>query len=493
MKTGRSVLNKKMLIALGFAYTAALATSNTGLADCGGLFLLHMSDKQFSAKACSVRDSFEVENFKVNGAFYHTAIQGRYTDKWNIKGLSRSNIVSAGFETHYKFLTLDATVNSLPMVASTLSAHREDSLFRVNAGFAIGSIDLGNISWIPDKSTEMVGTISVDWESHFLYRHLSAESKFKKHYINLSLAHLKTTPHNPDKNYYIRDSLSAIILGTQYKYDFGSSQLEAGYSFADADMTLYGIYHNEESRKRFMYTPIDATLHLAYAKWDYDALKTHLGYAYLSGKLKSNPNRFYETLAPNRALSASVIKGLSFAFLQKAFRIDASLNAFGILGGATYHWTLGNRYQFEPNVGLDFFGTSGDINIDTKTETTKAFGTSNSYYESKVRKLNSVGNILSLGCRMHRKGTVNISLDYGITQIIPFYIDYRDLNANEKQEEQQSSSTNNGSGGKGSNKGNSKKTEKEVSKDKSGALKRNASALLFRNGFATHLGVSVKF
>jgi hypothetical protein len=33
----------------------------------------------------------------------------------------------------------------------------------------------------------------------------------------------------------------------------------------------------------------------------------------------------------------------------------------------------------------------------------------------------------------------------------------------------------------------------QVAKDKSGSLERSASALLFRNGFATHLGIAVKF
>ena len=448
-------MNKKVLITLGAASVAALAASNTGLADCGGLFLLHQVDKHFTIKSCSVKDSLSIENFEVHGSFYHTAVQARYSDSWDLKVLSKLNVASAGFESRYKYVTFGIDVNTFPMVQSRLSVHREDSLFRINASIARGNIDLGNISWIPDKETEEVGTISGDWETHFLYRHLSAESKIKDHYINLSLSYINTTPHNPDKEHYIRDSANVIVLGAQYRHDFSGSHIEAGYMFADADMTLYGIFHSEDSRKRFMYLPIDATLHLGFAKWEWEHLKTHLEYAHLSGTLHSNPNRFFETLAPNRALPASLIKGLSFSFLQKAFRVNADLNAFGALSGASYQWALGKRLTFLPSVGLDFYGASAKLDIDKKTETTKVFGTSNAVRESMERKLNSFGSILSLGGEIRKKGSVELSLDYGISQIIPFYLDY--------------------------------------TKSNSGSEKDDSSTGLFRNGFATHLSAGVKF
>ena len=494
MKIGASRLNKKVLLTLGFATVTALASTNTGLADCGGLFLLHLSDKQFSAKACSVKDTFETNNLTVHGSFYHAAIQGRYTDKWHIKGLNRFDVVSAGFESRYKYVTIGADVYSFPIVSSRVSVHREDSLIRVNAGIARGALKLGTISWVPDQTTEMIGTIPVEWETHFLYRHLSAESKYKNHYANLSLSHIKTSPRNPDKERYIRDSVNVLVLGAQYGHDFSRSRLEAGYIFADADATLFGIFHQETSYKRFLYFPIDASLHLGFTRWEWEQLKTHLEYVHLSGKLYSDANRFYETLAPNRALSASLIKGLSFAFLQKAFRMDADLNAFAVLSGATYQWKLGSSYEFVPSAGLDFFGASGDLDINKKTETIKTFGTTNSYYEKTNRKLNSIGSILSLGCAIHKKGNVTLSLDYGITQIIPFYIDYKDYNSNQAEEPAQQGSK---GGNKGSGKSGSKSSENtqtsNPTKDRSGSLERSVSALLFRNGFATHLSVGVKF
>ncbi len=475
---------KKIQLALGLAFNAAFAVSNTGLADCGGLFLLHLSDKQFSAKSCSIKDSFTVDNFNVHGAFHHIAIQGRYTEGWHIKGLNKLNIANAGFEGHFKNFSLGVNVNTLPFVSSTVSMHRKDSLFTASANIARGSINLGNISWIAERENDIINKISADWEMHALYRALSANSKIDNHYIGLSLAHVKTYPRNPEKTYYIRDSASVIILGANYGHQFNKSRLDAGYTYTDADMTLYGIYHSEESRKRFMYMPMEISLHMLYATWKLDKLRTHLEYAHLAGKLHSNPNRFYETLALNRALPASVIKGISFAFLQKTFRADADFNAFAILGGASYRWPHGRRYVFTPIAGLDVFGASGKINFNKDIETT-ILTTHQHSNEKILRKINSIGSLLTLECEFRKEGPVSIALQYGISQLIPFYIDYKDYDANENKDGPAHSSSpgNPGTGDSGT---------QEV-KDKAGSLDGRISDLIFRNGFATHLGISVRF
>ena len=459
--------------------------NNTGLADCGGLFLLHLSDKQFSAQSCSIRDSLKIDNYEVHASFQHSAIQGRYTDEWSIKGKNTQNIVTAGFEGNYKYVSFDVNINSYPAAMATLTYHPKDSLFKVKATLAGGAIELGNISWIPDHKTEMVGSITADWTSHVLYGGLSAEYNIAAHHINLSGAYLKSIPHNPDKPYYVRDSAGVLIMNANYGYDFSNSRLDASYTLAHANVTLFGIYHNEESRKRFMYMPLDATLHLLNAKWEWEQIRTRLEYFYLAGRLSSNPNRFYETLAPNRALPASVIKGLSFAFLQKTFRIDADLSTTALLGGGSYRWKFGKRYTITPTAGLDFFGIKGDLDINKKTETTR-LATINTYKERTFRELSAIGSILSLECEIRKEGPVSLALVYGVSQIIPFYIDYKDYNSGPNGElipSQGGNPSPSGSGTPGDQGG----------KDKAGSLEGGLSDLLFRNGFATHLGISVRF
>ena len=439
---------------------------NIGLADCGGLFLLHQNDKQFSIKSCSIRDSLTVSNFELYGAFHHVAVHGRYTDGWSIKGLSRINVASAGFESRYKYITLGVLVNTFPMITSNISLHSKDSLFRANASISRGSIHLAELSWIPNKQTEMVGTIPIDWVSHVLYRHLSAESNFGNNYVNLSLNKIQTTPRNSEKEHYIRDSVNVLALNAKYRHDFGMSRLDASYLFVNADATLYGIFHSENSRKRFLYAPLEAALHMGLIQWEWEKLQIRLAYAHLSGTLKSNPNRFYETLAPNRILTSSAIQGLSFAFLQKVFRVDADLNAYGFLGGFSKQWHFKTRYEIVLSTGLDFYDASGEIKIKKDAETTKVMGARNAYSQNFHKELSSFGSVVSLGFEIRKKGRVELSLDYGISQVIPFDIEYKDLN-----KERDGSQESNRSSSKG----------------------ESVSSLLFRNGFATRLGMNAKF
>lgn len=469
---------KAIIFALGIAITASLGAHNIGLADCGGLFLLHQKNNQLSAKSCSINDSLEISHYKVYGSFEHFKIQGRYTDKWHIKSVNEQSVFGAGFESEFKYITLGVKVSSLPLILSELSIHSQDSLFKISTELARGKFNFGTISWIPEKESDLIGTIPVQWESHFIYKNISAESKIRNHKISLSGTHISSEPHNPDKDYYIRDSISAAILSAQYGFDFKNSSIDAGYIFADSDIELFGIFHNENSRKRFMYLPLDFQLHLGYAKWQFENLQTRFGTAHFSGKLNSNPNRFFETLAPNRALSASAIKGLSFSFLQKTFRVNADINASGILGGATYNWNLGNSNLFIPSVGLDIFAATGEIEIQKETETAVLL-TRRTSTKCTYKKLNSIGSVISIDGKFQKNSGLKLALNYGISQIIPFYFEYK----NEKVADKPNSD-------KSDNAENTK--EPNASKDKSGSLEKIASAL-FRNGFSTHLGISISF
>ena len=476
---------RRTILALGLVAIQALAARNVGLADCGGLFLLHQKDKHFAAKGCSIRDSFSIKNFDVYGSIQHIEIHSRYTENnWHLKTVSKQTIANAGFESHFKNYSLGLDVSTLPMVMPKASFHRDDSLFTAKTRFAFGTVNLGTISWVPTKQTELISTIPVDWESHFIYSELSAGSKIKNHYVNLSLNYIRTLPRNPDKEYYLRDSASVLVLNGEYGYAFSNSRIDAGYTYIGADMTVYGIYHEETSRKRFMYLPIEASVHMGYARWQWENSWTHLELMHISGKVFSNQERFYETLALNRALPGSVLKGLSFSFLQRTFRADAELDASAIVSGASYYWKKGKRYIFKPSVELDFFGASGEVNIQKEIETV-ILTTHQITNEKTLRKVSGIGSILSLGIELQKEGPVSVSLQYGISQIIPFYVDYKDYLADSDGDSNSKPS--------GGIIGSIVNPNEQVAKDKSGSLERSASALLFRNGFATHLGIAVKF
>ena len=481
----------KILFILGVATIAAHSFSNIGFTDCGGLFLLHTSDKQFSARQCGVNDELEVQNLKFYGDLRHITYQGRYTDQWDVKGYNSLDIASVGFESRFKYITLGVDVSSLPFVKSTLSVHPDNNFFRIGTSIARGSIDLGNIRWISENENDVVPEISVDWETHLLYRNISAELNPGIHHFGLSGAYLQSSPENPDKEYYIRDSISVLMVRGEYGARLGKSSLSLDYNYVNADIFLYGIFHQESNYKRFMYVPLDARLHWVHAQWEYERLKTNLNYIHVSGRIKANQDRFFETLAPNRALPTSVLKALSFSFLQKMFRIDADLDAMGILGGAEYQWHLGHKYSFNPRVALDGYYASGAIDMDKQIETLVLL-TYNKQHEIYRRELKSAGGILSLGAELRREGPITIALDYSVTQLVPVYSSYKEFLPGENNgtgnSGEGSAST---PGGEGSPSGNESSSAPEQEK-KSGDLETE-KGVAFRNGFATHLGITVRF
>ena len=478
---------KKILFILGVANIAAHSLSNTGFTDCGGLFLLHTSDKQFSARQCGINDQVEFQNLKVYGDLRHITYQGRYTDKWDIKGFNSLDIASAGFESRFNFITLGVDASSLPFVKSTLAIHPADDFFRISTSIARGSIDLGNIRWISEHENDVVHEISVDWETHLLFRNISAEINPGIHHFGVSGSLLQSSPENPEKEYYIRDSINVMMLRGEYGAKLGQSRLSLEYSYINANVYLYGIFHQESSYKRFMYVPLDAQLHWLLAQWKYNNLKTNLNYVHAAGRIEANQGRFFETLAPNRALPPSVIKSLSFSFLQKIFRIDADLDAMGIFGGAEYQWHRGQKYSFNPRVAIDGYYTSGALDMDKQIETLILL-TYNKKNEIYRRELKSAGGILSLGAELRREGPITVSLDYSVTQLIPVYSSYQEI----LPDDNPSDDSSNKKSGNGNSSSSKDSPEKQESQKKSGDLETE-KGVAFRNGFATHLGITVRF
>ena len=483
---------KKILFILGVANIAAHSLSNTGFTDCGGLFLLHTSDKQFSARQCGINDQVEIQNLKVYGDLRHITYQGRYTDKWDIKGYNSLDIASAGFESRFNFTTLGVDVSSLPFVKSTLAIHPSNDFFRLSTSIARGSIELGNIRWISEHENDIVHEISVDWETHLLFRNISAEINPGVHHFGVSGTLLQSTPENPEKEYYIRDSINVMMVRGEYGANLGKSRLSLEYNYINADIYLYGIFHQESSYKRFMYVPLDAQLHWLLAQWKYNNLKTNLNYVHAAGRIEANQDRFFETLAPNRALPSSVLKSLSFSFLQKMFRIDADLDAMGIFGGAEYQWHFGHQYSFNPRASIDGYYASGSIDMDKQIETLVLL-TYNKKNEIYRRELKSAGGILSLGAELRREGPITIALDYSITQLIPVFSSYKEFlpgeNSNENDDNENSGS---GKSGKGNSSNSNDSSDDQESQKKSGDL-QTEKGVAFRNGFATHLGITVRF
>ena len=455
--------------------SAAESFSNKSSVDCGGLFFLQLGEKQFSARGCNENASIGINNLTLYGGLAHYRIMGRYTDEWDVKGVNDLKFGNAGFESRFKYTTLGVDISSLPFIRSKIEIHHPDSLFFFGASIMRGEPEIGNIRWISENKSDLVHEISVDWQTHFLYRHFDAGSKIANHQFGIFAGFFETSPENPSKEYYVRDSVQAIILGGNYKGNFAKDSVEARYIFADADIYLYGIMQQEESRKRFMYIPLNAQLHFAEAKWKRKYLQAHLDFAYATAQMDANPDRFFETLAPNRALPTSVLKALSFSFLKKNFRVDADIDAMGIFGGATLQWPIGHQLTFTPKINIDGYYAQGEADIRKKTENTVIISTQ-SYIEEFTRKLSSFGSVLTLGSELSL--WKNLSIDYSVTQLIPFHISYREIRPGEVKEKEEDERSHGGLHGP-------RLFEQEKTK---GDVESTASAA-FRNGFATSLSV----
>lgn len=454
--------------------------SNKSSANCGGLFLLHMSDKQFSIRECGISDSLGIGNLSFYGGYNHLSLMSRYSDKWDLKGTNKLDIGSAGIEGRYKYITLNASINSLPFIRSSIGVYRPDSLLFAKATIARGSPKIGEIRWISEKETDIVHEISVDWQTHFLYWGVDAGSKFGNHQLGASYGYFMTNPRNPQKEHYVRDSIRAFYISGDYKGSFAKDTIQAFYAFANADITLFGIAQQESSRKRFLYLPIEASLHLAEAKWKRKDWRAHLGFFHISGETNSNPDRFFETLAANRALPTSVLKSLSFAFLQKTFRVDADLSALGFLGGATYQTQFGHNFKISPKVNLDGYFAAGETNISKKSETTSLISLQ-SYIEENNRQISSFGSVLTLGCELSRG---NLALEYSIMQLIPFHISYKENLLNEPASEKKEDKSK-----EHSDKGRPSHDNPQAQEHNSIGEVPNKMSAIFRNGFATSLSI----
>ncbi|SHI77935.1 hypothetical protein SAMN05720471_10769 [Fibrobacter sp. UWP2] len=455
-------------------------------ADCGGLFLLHTDDKHFAAKACGISESLRLQNVEVFGGYYKYSIYGRYTDEWTLKGENDGDVGNAGFRAHFKYLTLGVDVNSLPFVHSKLTLHSDDSSFYAGTLMGRGEPEIGTLRWISQNKSDIVSEIAVDWQTHLFYRGISAGAKIRNSRLELSGLYLTSDPQNPEKEYYIRDSVSAMVLRSRFATNLGGEILSANYTFADADIYLFGIFHQEQSHKRFLYVPLEFQLNYAQLQWAKEQMAFHLDFIYANAQMDANPDRFYETLAPNRALPPSILKALSFTFLQKAFRVNTDLDATGILGGGKYLWALGSRRSFKPSINLDFYYAHGEVDILRTSETTVLFATS-SIDEHFVRKIRSLGTILSPGFEF--KFGEHVLFSGGATQIIPFFISYNEIRPGEIYEDAETEAP---QGGKAGNNGSKKEEEPQKDGNILGDVPQKTSAA-FRNGFAAHFSVSIRF
>lgn len=368
---------------------------------------------------------------------------------------SGSLVGSFAYQSDYKFLTFGASVDTRPWVSANMVLHTADSMFYVGSELGRGDLDILRVKWAYNKN-DIVPDISADWQTNVLSKGLSLGVKARGHRLDLAGNYYRSTPFNRDEEYFIRDSLNIWNLRGRYSWGrndrFGDrvEKFSVGYRYINGDITLYGIRSQDGDTKRFMYTPVSGSVHMADLELK-DLLEPITGPAagsasnagsldfnalaiYARGHLDNDGKRFHETLAPNRALQTSVLQALSFNFLQMNYRVDADAEGGLGLAGLAYHKTFGaaknapakNAFAIEPRIAANFYYAKASANAELTSETTKLIMTTKEV-ENNSWDVSSIGAIAGLGLRL---AYGPFYLDANAYQLIPFTTevdDHKDL------------------------------------------------------------------
>ena len=235
-----------------------------------------------------------------------------------------------------------------------------------------------------------------------------------------------------------------------------------------AKSEIIGNSYRDGSTKRFMYLPVKTIMQYGNIHWGNETFGLDAKGIAAYGKMEKNNDRFFETLAPNRLLPVSVSQALSFSFLQKNYLVDADVNIAAATFGGYFnpHFNISGRTRITPKFGLYGYYTYDELEIEKTSKTTSFIGY-NSETEWWRWSLESTGLIANLGIALDwasQDKSCILSLEWSATQIIPLKTDLRKKWDSESSEE-------------------SKKTKPEGT----------SPSGIFKNGFATSLGIAFKF
>lgn len=473
---------KNPLYIFGLLYLATASVvygeiSTNGLASCGGLFLLDSDSKDLSGKFCSMADTMRAGKYTVFAGLSHYWVDGLWKDGWTLSLNSSQTVGNAGIQADFRNIAFSVSASSRPSLTSGITAHAADSVFYASAVLERGAPELTHIRWESENESDEVNQIDALWEAEYLRKGFGIGSTYKGNEILANLTLITTSPQNLDREYFVKDSSRLWIWDARYSHRFTQGLFELYYAGISADSRLYGIASRDNSRKRFMYIPLEGLLHYGDVRWKSESYGLQARGLKSSIRLDKSHDRFFETLAPNRLLPASITQALSFSFLQQNYLVDADLDIAAFSFGGHYSPSIGitPSTRFVPKVEIHGYYTYNELDIDRISETSTfiAYSAIDEHWHWSLESLGAIaGAGISIEKRfrdVHRA----ISLEWNATQIIPFKTDIIKHSNSDKAEQ------------------NAESASAEMARKKDSAGPRSSG--IFRNGFATHLGVSIQF
>lgn len=421
----------KSLYAVGL--TSLLATSLAygeikGLARCGGLFLLDSETKKFDGTFCHVADTASAGNYSVFASVSHYRIDGLWKDGWELLLHSKRTLGSAGLQADFRNITFSVEASSLPALKSSVTIHTADSSLYVAALVERGAPELATIRWESENENDEVHLIEGDWNSQYLRKGFAAGVNFAGNKLTAGLQRIGTTPNNVKREYFIKDSSLVWLWDARYAHHFEKSEFEFYYAGVSADVNIFGNTWRDNSTKRFMFVPLDASLHYGSIQWEKETFGLDARGVKADIRMERNKKRFFETFAPNRLLPTSITQTLSFSFLQKNYLVDADIDLSAVTFGGHFNpqFNITAYTKVSPRIDLHGYYTYDEIEVDRTSKTTSFIGY-RAQNDSWSWMLESYGLVAGLGITLERKtqGILrNLSLLAAATQLIPLKTDY---------------------------------------------------------------------
>ena len=367
------------------ATCAGFAWNNTGLVKYDGLFLLDMEGKRVSVWGMHVGDSVQVRNWTFTAGLdyihynFFLFNEGESVEEtWTLDSKGSLSIGNVSISKDFEFFGLDVKVSSLPSVTVSSRFYLPDSLFFARASMGKGLLDLSGLHWKSEWDEDYVPEIDGTFRSIYLMKDFNAGIRLKEHLLQGGFAYGADMPSLDDRwGYVFSDSSHFWGTRANYLYQGQKNEFEALYAYLYADLRLFALTRedgSEVNEKRFAYFPLGIDFNLFKLAYRYkfdrgDALKANLLYATLEMNIPWENRRFYETLAPNKALKNSVLRTLSFSVFQRTFRIYGDIDGKLFYGGLGYEWNLPlSRWHMLLNTDVDYFYGSYEGKLNLRKE-----------------------------------------------------------------------------------------------------------------------------
>ena len=463
--TTKYVIGLASIAAISIAYGSV---SSKSTAQCGGLFLLDTETAEVNGTRCYVADTVSVGKYTAFGSFGHYRLGGTWNDGWELSIKSSDLVGSAGIQASFKYIDFFVTANSLSSMTSGITVHAGDSSTYIGSFIGKGHPVLGTVRWDSESESSEINHIEADWETDFVRKGFVIGANFGNHHIHAELEDIRTAPYSANEEYFIKDSSHLDLLGIRYAFEGASNKFHLRYLGASANLEIIGNTFRDNSTKRFIYVPRDASLHFGEASWYHKDFGLHTASLFFDARMERNNDRFFETFAPNRLLAPSLTQALSFSFAQQNYRVDTDLNIFAFTAGASYspHLNFIGHSKIVPSIGILGYYTYDELDVQKSSETTRLI-----YFESKDEswhwQLESIGTIFQVGLSWEKTftgSTHKISLDWDASQLVPLDFDFS----------------------KEYSDGGSKRNTDETIKTRSGTG-------IFQNGFASSLTIRYSF